>query len=180
MGVAMLAVRFATRLYLHSNNPLFGRSPTTASLVKTMIWRMPPTSAAIGEEYAAASLCDLHTKLPVFLSKATIAAPGPPGVTIRLLPSTSGDSLYPQLGTLPPNFSPTFIFQSMPPVLASSDTKVPSAAMAKSRSPSTVGVPAVRHPGPVEMRGPSRSPTVSFPWPHLEPEQTGGHRAAPE
>src|SRR6516164_8908912 len=96
MGVAMLAVRLETLSYFHGNAPLSARSPTTPSPVKTIIWRIPPTSADMAEEYPAESLCDCQTTLPVFLSRATIAAPRPPGVTIKLAPSTRGDSLTPQ------------------------------------------------------------------------------------
>src|ERR1051325_8943108 len=105
MGVAQLAVWLAAWSLRQSNLPSAARSPTPAREVKPMIVLTPCTSAAMQEEYPASSLNSLlvHTTLPVILSSATIEAPLPPGVTIRLLPSTKGDSLMSQFGFSPPN-----------------------------------------------------------------------------
>jgi hypothetical protein len=65
---------------------------------------------------------------PVVLSSAAIPAPGPPGVTISRLPSTSGDSLISQLMLLPPNSLRTLRCQ----------TTLPSAARRHARSPISV------------------------------------------
>src|SRR5215213_10066209 len=103
-GVVVLAVRFATGSYLHISFPSVARTPTAAFAVKPTIARTPWMSAARQEEYPAGSLSSLlvQTVLPLILSRATRLAPSPPGVTIRLLPSTSGDSLISQPGLLPP------------------------------------------------------------------------------
>src|ERR1022692_1960733 len=93
MGVAMLAVPLATRSYRHRSLPLPRSRPMAASAVKTTTLREPPASYTIGDEYAAQPLCDCHSSLPLILSRATTAAPGPPGVTTTRSPSTSGDDL---------------------------------------------------------------------------------------
>src|SRR5450756_61971 len=66
---------------------------------------------------------------PVALFRATMDAPGPPGVTITRSPSTRGDSLYPHRGSRP---------------LKSATKLVP-----QTRLPSTVGVP--RGPLPLSL-----------------------------
>src|ERR1022692_1111761 len=141
MGVAMLAVPLATRSYRHRSLPLPRSRPMAASAVKTTTLREPPASYTIGDEYAAQPLCDFHSSLTLILSRATTAAPGPPGVTTTRPPSTSGDSLIPQCGPRPRKRSTMVEPQIVLPVAVSRHTSMPSAARAYRRSPSTVGVP---------------------------------------
>src|SRR3989442_4363142 len=91
----MLAVPFATGRYRHISFPSDARTPTPACAVILITVRTPCTSATTGDAYPSSPLRSMlvHTVLPLLLSRPTIAAFGPPGVTIKLIASTSLDSL---------------------------------------------------------------------------------------
>src|SRR6266481_3761643 len=108
-----------------------------------MYCRTPPISAGTNEEYWAASAKSLQrqSSAPLVLSSATIAPLLPPGVKTTLLPSTSGDSAYPQLGADPPKSFSRFLCQRSLPVAVSKQPKSPYCPSAKSNSPSALGAP---------------------------------------
>src|SRR5262245_30580389 len=106
--VGILAVLWANRLfsrsfdssdpYSQSSLPESAPKLITPSEVRVTYCRTPPAVLTMTDEYPADSPFDdipFHFTLPVFLSRASIVASRPPGVTISLSPSTSGDSAYP-------------------------------------------------------------------------------------
>src|SRR5688572_5886644 len=124
-----------------------------------MYCRTPPIVAMIGDEYWASSvhspLC--HIGLPVLLSSASIVPLAPPGVTINLSPSTSGDSAYAHFCISPPKSTMRFARQtSLPSVVR--QARSPYWPRTYSLSPSTVGVPRV----PVRL-GSGSSPPPAWP-----------------
>src|SRR5688572_8850440 len=123
----MFAVRLDTVSYLHISLPSEARSPTAALPVNPMIVRTPPTSAATQEEYPAGSLNSLLVQMgfPVILSSATMLAPSPPGVTIKRLPSTRGDSLISHVILLPPKSFKMFRRHTAEPSLIRKQARSP-------------------------------------------------------
>src|SRR5580704_10892101 len=78
-----------------SNRPSAAFTPTTPTLTMSMYCRIPPTSATIGDAYAAPGefgTGHFQRTAPVALSSAAIVALRPPGVQISFWPSISTDS----------------------------------------------------------------------------------------
>src|SRR5262245_39609229 len=96
----MLAMLFATLLLPHMNQPSDARILTRPLPMSWMYCFTPPPFEITMDEYPAPSAplrpidpnAARQISLPVVLSRATIAALAPPGVTITRSPSTSGDS----------------------------------------------------------------------------------------
>ncbi len=99
-------------------------------------------------QYPAWSLSSLlvHTVFPVILSRATMPALRPPGVTIRLFPSTSGDSLISHGIFRAPKSLRMLRCQTTDPSWPRKHARSPLSVSTYTRSPSTVGVPL--GPGP--------------------------------
>ena len=105
--------------------PLSARTPTAASPVSNTYCRTPPASITMAEEYPASSSSDFQITFPLLLSIATMEAPPPPGFTTNRRPSTSGDSLMPQLMLRALNLRKRFVAQSLLPVAASRAIRLP-------------------------------------------------------
>src|SRR5262245_29445318 len=136
----------------HSRFPSFARTATVPLLNMVTYCRTPPASRMTRETYSAASFTSVarQTTSPVFLLKAAIAPSFPPGVAIRLSPSSSTDSQYPQTPTAPLQSVLKFFCHTVLPVARSRQPRSPLAPRAYRRSPSTVGV--LRGPPPQLFR----------------------------
>ena len=116
-------------------------TPRARSPVKTIASLMPPSSWSTAEEYPARSASVFQISLPSALLSATTDDPAPPGLTMMRSPTTSGDSLSPQVMFCPPKSRMTFTVHATFPDAASSAVRSPLAPNAYTRVPSTVGVP---------------------------------------
>ena len=109
----------------------------------------------------------VHAVLPDVLSSATMAAFGPPGVTITRSPSTSGDSLINQPGFRPSKSCRILRRQTFAPSRVRRQASSPFSASAYRRSPSSVGVPRGPLPRSCSIlagksRGPRRFPVTAI------------------
>src|ERR1035437_2299122 len=102
-----------THGYSHRSLPSSTARPTARLAVITSNWRRPPTVASVGEAYAARSSSDPQTRRPESLSYATTELPcPPPGATITLPSTTSGDAAIPQWRLDAPLSARMFLFRS--------------------------------------------------------------------
>src|SRR5437667_8978910 len=73
IGVIVFCVDGVVNGRFQSSSPLAAATPTRFCCVKTITWRVPSRSAAMGDPYAGPSPGQLHLTAPVFASNAVSA-----------------------------------------------------------------------------------------------------------